>query len=310
MKIKKIILISIFCILQNIKIFAAGMPVFDIESWIAAVDQLYSTYDMVQNMIQQVEYQYKQLQNAIEMAKTVDWNNIQWDGDFDIRDDIKSAGSRVNSLLTQTVRIHDLLTNPSITCGSVNYSIADLCFVGANGVDKNIGTAFIDSLNFATGSIMSAADNLINGLTDEQKSAIMYKYGISPRNYAFYAQGKTLFRQQCAKAINNVSDEVQKLKRETAASKSNAIISQVHATVDENGNPTQGAMIDGILIMIDQAGLKLDQLEESIENAADLYALKQIADEQREEAERQDSLERRQNLELMDSQVPQNFKVR
>ncbi len=99
------ILSGIFLAVTNIH--AAGYPVFDITGWLTAIDQLYSQYDMVMNTITTIENQYRQIQQAVERAKSIDWENIRFDGDFDIRNDIKDANRRVNALLNQARRIRD-----------------------------------------------------------------------------------------------------------------------------------------------------------------------------------------------------------
>ena len=83
---------------STLSVHATGYPVFDISGWLTAIDQLYQQYDMVMNTITQIENQYQQIQQAVERAKSIDWNNIRFDGDFDIRNDIKDANkSGVNT---------------------------------------------------------------------------------------------------------------------------------------------------------------------------------------------------------------------
>lgn len=102
MKIKKtIIALLLGGALTVSSVSATGYPVFDISGWLTAIDQLYEQYDMVMNTITQIENQYQQIQQAVERAKTIDWENISFDGDFDIRNDIRDANKRVNKLLNQ-----------------------------------------------------------------------------------------------------------------------------------------------------------------------------------------------------------------
>ena len=98
-----------------------------VSNWLTAIDTLYTNYDMIMNSITQIENQYKRIQQAIENAKGIDWENIQFDGDFDIRDDIKNANRRVNSLLSQANAIKDTLNTTIIQTDGSSYSLADIC---------------------------------------------------------------------------------------------------------------------------------------------------------------------------------------
>ena len=70
--------------------FSTGYPVFDASNWLGTIDQLFQMYDMVQNTITQIENQYKSIQQAVERAKAIDWDNrmakyradIDWEGMF------------------------------------------------------------------------------------------------------------------------------------------------------------------------------------------------------------------------------------
>ena len=136
-------------------ISATGYPVFDVSGWLTAIDQLYQQYDMVMNTITQIENQYNMIQQNIERAKSIDWDNIQFDGDFDIRNDIRDANKRVNRLLTSSRNIKSLMTSPSIQCGYGSYSLADLC--GMNGAEHNFFAACTDTEKYMTDSMEYAA---------------------------------------------------------------------------------------------------------------------------------------------------------
>ena len=156
---KKLLVIMTGLFLAVTNIHATGYPVFDISGWLTAIDQLYSQYDMVMNTITTIENQYQQIQQAVERAKSIDWENIRFDGDFDIRNDIRDANKRVNALLTQSRRIKETLTVQSIDCGNGNrYSLADLCGMGESG--KNFFTAVTDTENFMTQNMRNTVKNI------------------------------------------------------------------------------------------------------------------------------------------------------
>ena len=114
MKLKRtVIAIILSTSIAVSSVSATGYPVFDISGWLTAIDQLYQQYDMVMNTITQIENQYQQIQQAVERAKSIDWDNIRFDGDFDIRNDIKDATKRVNKLLTQARNMNSKFVSPT-----------------------------------------------------------------------------------------------------------------------------------------------------------------------------------------------------
>ena len=69
---KKFKLVVIALLFTNISfINAAGLLTFDASNWIASIDQLYSSYDMVMNTLKQIEQGYQQFQFYLEQAKSL-----------------------------------------------------------------------------------------------------------------------------------------------------------------------------------------------------------------------------------------------
>ena len=200
MKAKKTLIALLFgSVIAVSNVSATGYPVFDISGWLTAIDQLYSQYDMVMNTITQIENQYQQIQQAVERAKSIDWDNIRFDGDFDIRNDIRDANRRVNTLLNQARRIQDTITSPSINCGKGQYSLADLC--GAGQADRNFFTAVADMGDFMTTNMRTTIENIEEGLTEKQRIAIWKKYGTPPKNYLFVQQSVAQIKTGAAKVM-------------------------------------------------------------------------------------------------------------
>ena len=186
-KISRIALSFGMAVFMTQNVMAGGWPVFDVSGWLNGIDQLYQGYDMVMNTITQIENQYNMIQQQVERAKSIDWDNISFDGDFDIRNDIRDATKRVNRLLTSARNIKKMMTTPSISCGNVKYSIADLCGINPNNQDdlwendKNLLTACRDYKQFMSETMQKTVSSLTDGLEEDQKKAIWVKYGISPQ---------------------------------------------------------------------------------------------------------------------------------
>lgn len=303
---KKILSIALsFCMIFS-NIYAAGYPVFDVTGWLTAIDQLYTQYDMVMNTLTTIENQYLQIQMAIERAKSIDWENLSFDGDFDIRNDIRDVNKKINALLSQSRRIKETLTIQNIDCGNGNrYSIADLCGLGESG--KNFYTAVIDTENFMTTNMKNTVINIENGLTQKQREAIWKKYGISPRNYIFTSQSISKLMDASSKVMAKATDEAILLKREEQIAKTNAIMQAAYSQLDSNGNMTDTASNEANLHLTQQIIDELVSIQESINDLANVTASKIIADQNKKQIEADEMRKEQIKQEAFDNRVPDSF---
>lgn len=307
MKIKKtIIALLLGGALTVSSVSATGYPVFDISGWLTAIDQLYEQYDMVMNTITQIENQYQQIQQAVERAKTIDWENISFDGDFDIRNDIRDANKRVNKLLNQARQIQNTLTSPSIDCGNGRYSLADLCGMGS--ADHNFFSACTDIKNYMTDSMKFSIEAIEGNLSNGQKMSIWNKYGISPRNYLFVQQSVSQVKTQAAKLMAKATDEAVQLQRDDKISKTNAIIQAAYAQTDSNGNMTEAAANEANLYLNQQMIDELMELNEGINDMASLSASRMINEENERQAEADEMEAEQRKQEAFDYKVPDSFR--
>ena len=287
-------------------ISATGYPVFDVSGWLTAIDQLYQQYDMVMNTITQIENQYNMIQQNIERAKSIDWDNIQFDGDFDIRNDIRDANKRINRLLTSSRNIKSLMTSPSIQCGYGSYSLADLC--GMNGAEHNFFAACTDTEKYMTDSMEYAVKAITEGLTTKQKRAIWAKYGIGPKNYIFVQQSVAQVKSAASKVMAKVTEEARNMKREEDTIRKNNILKAAYESLDSDGNITEGAANEAQLQLTGELVDRTSDLTEAVEDMANVTASKMIADENQKQAEA-DEIEAQQRMqEAIDKRVPDYFK--
>ena len=287
-------------------ISATGYPVFDVSGWLTAIDQLYQQYDMVMNTITQIENQYNMIQQNIERAKSIDWDNIQFDGDFDIRNDIRDANKRVNRLLTSSRNIKSLMTSPSIQCGYGSYSLADLC--GMSGAEHNFFAACTDTEKYMTDSMEYAVKAITEGLTTKQKRAIWAKYGIGPKNYIFVQQSVAQVKSAASKVMAKVTEEARNMKREEDTIRKNNILKAAYESLDSDGNITEGAANEAQLQLTGELVDRTSDLTEAVEDMANVTASKMIADENQKQAEA-DEIEAQQRMqEAIDKRVPDYFK--
>ena len=303
---KKLLPLITGIILGFSPLHATGYPVFDISGWLTAIDQLYQQYDMVMNTITQIENQYQQIQQAVERAKSIDWDNIRFDGDFDIRNDIKDANKRVNKLLNQARQIQNTLTSPNIDCGNGRYSLADLCGMGSP--DHNFFSACKDVESYMTDSMKFSIDAIEGNLTEKQKISIWKKYGISPKNYLFVQQSVAQVKTQASKVMAKVTDEAKQLQREDRIAKTNAIIQAAYAQTDSDGNMTDTAAKEASLYLSQQVVDGLMSLEEALNEMASLSAARMINEENEKQAEADEMAAEQRKQEAFDYKVPDSFR--
>lgn len=276
-----------------------------VSNWLSAVDQLYANYDMIMNSITQIENQYKSIQQAIENAKNIDWENIQFDGDFDIRNDIKSATKRVNALLSQVNAIKDTLNTTIIQTDGASYSLTDI--LGAGDEGKGFGACVKDVYGHMKTNMLSAAAAAVGNLSESQEKAIWSKYGISPQNYYLIAQTSKLVRDKALTCIAATTDEARALVREEKLAKTSAIVEAALESKTSDGTISEGAMNEASLLISQMMVDECMSLKEAMENAAAATSQKLIADEQMKEVEASEKLAEEKSIEIQNDNVPGNF---
>lgn len=276
-----------------------------VSQWLTAIDTLYSNYDMVMNTITQIENQYRTIQQAIENAKGIDWENVRFDGDFDIRDDIRDANRRVNALLSQANAIKNTLNTTIIQTDGASYSLADICGFGDDG--KGFAACVNDVYGFMKDNMSQAAAAAVGSLTEAQERAIWAKYGISPRNYYLVAQTSKLIRDKASTCIAATTEQARGLVREENLTRLNTVVQAALDAKTSDGTIPQGALDEASLLASQQTVNELMAVREAVENAAAATSQKLIADEQAAEVEASERLAEERSLEIMGSTVPSGF---
>lgn len=310
-RIKKLFVVLGLFLCGSFSLFAQTIvhdPVNNIplvSNWLTAIDNLYSNYDMVMNTITQIENQYKAINQAIENAKGIDWENIRFDGDFDIRDDIRDANKRVNRLISQANAIKDTLSTSIISAGGVSYSLADICGHGDDG--KDFASCVTDVYGYMKNNMMQAAASAVGNLSDEQEKAIWKKYGISPKNYYLVAQASKLVREKASTCIAATTDEARALVRDEKITQLNAVVQAAMEAKTADGTIPEGALQEASMLASKMMVDECISLREAVENAAAATAQKILADEQQKEAEASEKLAEEKSSEIFNSNVPAGF---
>lgn len=307
MKQKRIVMIfTAVAVLTVCRVHAAGTPVFDISNWYTALESLYSNYDMVMNTVTQIENQYRTIQQAVERAKTIDWDNIRFDGDFDIRDDIRDANRRVNRAITQARVIKETLNSDMIRLpGGAGYSLADLCGAGDEG--KDFASAVGDVYGYMAKNMSDAADAMVSELTMEQKTAIMQKYGISPKNYWFVTQSVNLVKDAAAEALGKTTEQAKQMTRLQVEEEKNALLQAAYDQMDSEGNIPQATMNQTIMHLNAMVVDGLMSMREETQALASLQAKQMLAQQAAQETAAAEKAKRAALDEYVRKSVPDGF---
>lgn len=280
-----------------------------VSNWLSAVDILYSNYDMVMNSVTQIQNQYRQIQQAIENAKGIDWENIKFDGDFDIRNDIKDANKRVNDLLNQADTIRNTLNTTIIKAGNKSYSLADICGAGDDG--KDFATCVEDVFGYMAENFKGAAEAAVGSLTPKQEKAIWEKYGISPKNYYLVAQSSKYVRDKAKECIAKVTDKAKETENTIRAMQTNYLFDAIDLSRTSDGDISEGAAREMSLYQQYMMNESINKLRTSIDDMAAAQSQKMLYDLQMEEIEASERLAEERSEQLFNdtANVPFSFMV-
>lgn len=281
---KKFKLVVIALLFTNISfINAAGLLTFDASNWLTAIDQLYSSYDMVMNTLKQIEQGYQQFQFHLEQAKSWDLDNISWDGDLDFRDEIKSVTNRVNKQITNIRKIEEIFTTKQYSAGGMTFTVADL--VGAGNRDRDLLDVMRNVGNEMKNSWDQAAQALVNELSEDQKRAIWQKYGISPINFTYMQQKKQLLQNVADQFIAYATAESEAL--ETQAEADVAVADAVVAEATNGNEHTEKELLQQNLVLSRELIKNISDLKLAVRQAAGQTALQQALTDEKEMQEQQ-----------------------
>ena len=104
-----------------------------INDAITSLTKLYEMYDQTMNQIQMIQQKYEQMQFYIDRAANWRWQDVEWDGDLDFRNEITKATKQVDKQLTNIRKIKNSLTSNTLSWGGQSFSIASLAGIKIDG---------------------------------------------------------------------------------------------------------------------------------------------------------------------------------
>lgn len=287
--------------------FGAGTPVFDfilnsteITNVLATIDQLYEAYDQTMNQIQMIQQNYERLQFAIEQAATFNFNEIQWDGDLDFRNEIKNATSQVNRQLNNIRSIRNSLTAKTVNIGGQSFSFASLC--GINDGNGSLEEMVHAAGNYYNDAFAKAAKTWAEGVSDDDAQRLWARYGLSPANYRMVQDVKTKLNEKLSYLIGSTEEDLQEASKE--ADVFNETIENLMDMLGKEGaTESELAQVNGMLLK--QTITQLQNMQSDLKQGMSYMAWWNRYMEQKEEAEAQS---RKEKLEAEDkNSIPSYF---
>lgn len=174
-------------------VFASGYPVIDLTAAMNAMTQIFNMYDQINATIESVENGYKQIEQAVNMVKSFnfenldltqygDWSDPQsaWENIGKTRTRLRQVGGYASQKVDEINAIKHKLNSDLISFNGVSYSIGDLV---SNDESKNIYGLAKNIADYAVDTWDDASRAYAEGLSYEERAKIMKYYGVTPEAY-------------------------------------------------------------------------------------------------------------------------------
>lgn len=289
-KIRQFFISTMLMLSAGIQVFAGGLPVFDAANWLSSIEKFYQGYEQIMNTLQMIEQNYKQIQMAIEQAKSwkfedLDFNDGNLLENFDIRDEIQDATKQVNRQLNNVRKIRDTFEKENMQIGNKKFSMKDLAGLGDK--DKTLIDIVKDTIVMEKNDFAAACEELTKQLTDEEKMVIWQKYGLSPQNFMMVKNLDQKMQKQVTTVMANANAKVEELRWGEDAAKTNAIIQKIF----QEDDLTEKELAQSQLLLDKLNGEKLSQLQDALNNSFAWLAWKDRRDEQKRQLEQEQGWE-------------------
>ncbi len=306
--LKKKVLLCVMIFFKWINVFAVG-PLLTIDptvntsvitQFVTSLTQLYEMYDHTMNQIEMIQQKYEQMQFYIDRAANWNWNEIEWDGNLDFRNEIAKATKQVDKQLTNIRKIKNSLTSNTVSWGGQSYSIASLAGIDIDG-QGNLEDFVKEGAAYYDNGFKKAAKTWAEGVPENEAQYIWSKYGLNPANYKMVRDVERKLSETTGILIGYIEDSPEKKEIEEEQYK---IIENIMNMLQQEGaTPDQIASVNAMLQ--EQTIFSLRDIEKKIEQAIGYMAWYNQLVAQKEEAEKQSRMERIQQLDKND--IPDFF---
>ena len=253
-RFKVLIFTSLFSLSSVIYAQAGLLNVLDIPNLLQAIESTYAYYQEIQNTIEQVKNSYEQIKMAAEQVKSVDWNAVGEklgknfeegnfkDNPFEVITAVHTSANDIMSAVDKQMNtvnnVQAQLRKKSISFGGMDVSVADLC--GAGDKDKDFVHFMGNAAIHTDKSARKLAKGYVEGLSYDEKRAIMQKFGMSPENYATMAYSKMLLNNIIVESnLRSTEDGITELVKEIVNDQN--VINSLNQQIGNNGQASLAA---------------------------------------------------------------------
>lgn len=253
-----------------------GSQTFDPASWLEAVTEVYNSYDALMNDVEIITNLYESLKIAAEEAQNMTFDDLGWDGDWDLRNEITSGVSQLNSKLNNVRRLRDKLNERSIQIGNDSFSFADLAGFSEHGWE--------DAVTSIGKSIKEHDEKWerikTEGMTEQEKQYIWSKYGLSVQNYKMVEAMKQQFEYASKPAIEGLLQAAEGTVLD--AEKDGKLLETLMKVANSTGIPKLISKIQTLLQKNTAEGVK--EVARGIDQLMGTISLRYVVEQSKEEA--------------------------
>ncbi len=290
-----IFIITCFLCLSNIHAQLLGPIVYDpkvdnsiITQFLTTVDELYQMYDQTMNQIEMIQQNYERLQFFIDQAATFNFEEIQWDGDLDFRNEIKNATRQVNKQLNNIRGVRDTLNAKTITIGNNSFSFKSLCGIKDNN-NGNIVDLVKAGVDFYANGFAKAASVWAEGVPEKDAQMLWARYGLSPANYKMVKDVEDKLSEKIVYLIGSTEEDIKEQQKADAE-----FYQTIENIMDMMGN--QGATEPELLqingMLQEQTIFALKSMQEDLKQGMSYLVWYDVYEKQKAESENQSKLEK------------------
>lgn len=295
-----LVFLSFFCFSQPLTVIDPTVNASVLTQYVSTLTQLYEMYDQTMNQIQMIQQKYEQMQFYLERAANWKWEDIEWDGDLDFRNEIKQATKQVDKELTNIRRARDAFTSKAVSWGGQSYSLASLAGYSIDG-QGNLEEFVKEGAKYYESGFKKAANYWAEGVPEKEAEYIWSKYGLTPANYKMVRDVEAKLQDVSMDLFSFYEEtpETIKMKKEKMQ-----VIEQIMDMLHQEG-VTSDQIAEGMAMLQEQTIFSLNELKNLLEKGLGYAAWMNQLQLQKEESEMQSKLERQQRA--LKSCVPSNW---
>ena len=291
---KQYILILTFILFAKTKTFGQ-MAVIDptvnasvITQFITSLTQLYEMYDHTMNQIEMIQQKYEQMQFYVDRAANWKWQDVEWDGDLDFRNEISQATRNIDRQLTNIRKIKNSLTTNTVSWGGQSYSIASLAGINIDG-QGNLADFVKEGAAYYDNGFKKAAKYWAEGVPDNEAQYIWSKYGLNPANYRMVRDVEAKVQEKAAYLIGLTEDSPEVKEVESERGK---VLDEIMKMLQSDDEMTEGQIQSIMAMLQQQTVLELSDFKKTLNQAIGYMAWYNQLLAQEKEAEAQSKIEK------------------